>query len=185
MSKLRLPFFIITSTFLFLAFFYQSSLSTANMTASIKSSLDISFSQASGPGETPLKIKVVVRNPTSSTLTIFNWNSPLDSLAANTGVFRIFEGDNEVEGAVIRINRILPAGQDALTEIPAGGEAEVEHVLRPFNLGKGKYRVESKWNWMKVWESAKKDVTAEMMEGASGFGGSEGEQLERVVEVEI
>ncbi|KAI5814852.1 hypothetical protein BZA77DRAFT_93119 [Pyronema omphalodes] len=185
MSKLRLFFLIITSTFLFLAFFYQSSVSTASMTSVIKPSLDISFHQVSKPGETPLKIKVVVRNPTSSTFTIFNWNSPLDSLAANVGVFRIFDGDNEVEGAVIRINRVLPAGQDALTEIPAGGEAEVVHVLRPFNLEKGKYRVESKWNWMKLWESAKEDVTAEMMEGASGFGGSDGEQIERVVEVEV
>lgn len=128
--------------------------------------LEFTLSQSS---KSPPSVLVTLKNKSpSSTYTILKWNTPLDSHAANLGVFKFVneETGEEIKTDKLMLRRKMPIEQDQLQEIAPGTEHTTEisftQPWMPAAPAKLKVRVEG--SFAAVWEKAVSDVQESELE---------------------
>jgi hypothetical protein len=133
---------------------------------SVVSGLKVSVRQAS---KDPPKLIISVTNTNSVPVTVFIWDSPLDSLAVQLGhVSFIPEGEEPIDIPKIQVRRLMPPKEDAFVTIEPGQTEEREVLLRepvvPLDKLKGKkVAVVVKGEWKGVWVGRKEDLSLEAL----------------------
>ncbi|KAF2462094.1 hypothetical protein BDY21DRAFT_368225 [Lineolata rhizophorae] len=151
---------------------------------------DLEFSLAQSSAE-PTKLKVTLTNThASSTMTILDWNTPLDPLAPNLGVVHIVNSETgkEVEIPRIMVNRKMPPPRVDLVEL-APGQSETREILLEgprVSLEKGtRYEVNVSGNYMAVWASPSEQVGETELNQLSGGTAMSGQYESEKVAFEI
>jgi hypothetical protein len=128
--------------------------------------LEFTLKQSS---KSPPSVLVTLKNKSpSSTYTILKWNTPLDSHAANLGVFKFVDEETgeEIKTDKLMLRRKMPIEQDQLQEIAPGTEHTTEisftQPWMPEAPAKLKVRVEG--SFAAVWERAVGDVQESELE---------------------
>ncbi|KAI1173024.1 hypothetical protein F4777DRAFT_481303 [Nemania sp. FL0916] len=140
-----------------------------DMSDPVLSALKVSVQQTSS---SPPKLTIGVTNSHSSPVTVFTWDSPLDSLAVQLGLLSFTpEGeDKPVEIPTIQVRRLMPPGDDAYVTIEPGQTKEREVLLKkpivPLDQLQGKVKVVCQGRWRSVWAMKKEDISAEALESA-------------------
>lgn len=123
------------------------------------------------PAGDSLNLQVTVRNIVDHTITLLNWNSPLDPDAGMLGIFYITdtESGENTQGLTVNFARLLPPTADSLVEIPGGGTADNSVQIQGLDLVAGRaYEVEAKGKWKGVWDLPLSDVTGDILETMQG-----------------
>ncbi|KAA8903057.1 hypothetical protein FN846DRAFT_71658 [Sphaerosporella brunnea] len=109
---------------------------------------------------TPLSITARVHNHRFTPVTLLPWNTPLDPLAPQAGVFSVLDVDGvEVVPMWNRVGRQLP--QEAVTILP-GETREMVHQLGMWRLAKGAYVVKARWRWGEAEKDIEEAVAVEI-----------------------
>ncbi|KAI1340003.1 hypothetical protein F5Y15DRAFT_381094 [Xylariaceae sp. FL0016] len=142
-----------------------------DMSESIIPKLKIAVRQASS---SPPKLTISVTNTHSSPMTVLSWDSPLDPMALQLGLFEFKPAgsDEVIKTPKVMVRRKMPPGPDSLVTIQAGQTEEREVELRepivPLEKLRGKASVVCKGDWRSVWPVKGEDVSAESLE-SMGF----------------
>jgi hypothetical protein len=143
------------------------SMSTTDSTASQSvPGLEFTLSQKS---KNPPSVLVTLKNKSpSSTYTILKWNTPLDSHAANLGVFKFLDEKTgeEIKTDKLMLRRKMPIEQDQLQEIAPGTEhtTEVSFTQPWMPDAPAKLKVHVEGTFAAVWEKAVGDVQESELE---------------------
>ncbi|KAI0393225.1 hypothetical protein F5Y17DRAFT_433335 [Xylariaceae sp. FL0594] len=180
-SRSRLPIFAIFSVAIVFFLYLTTSPRTASPSARIDnemspaasdpivSALKVSVSQAS---QDPPKLTIGVTNTNpEQPVTVFIWDSPLDSIAVQLGLVSFTpEGQTEpVDIPTIQVRRLMPPKEDAFVTIEPGATEEREVLLRepvvPLDKlkGKGEVTVVVKGEWRGVWAGKKGDISLQTL----------------------
>jgi hypothetical protein len=139
----------------------------------------------------PPSLLVTLKNNNPDTpYTLLKWGTPLDSAALNTGVFKIVneESGEELEQAVLMINRKMPPPQEELITIAPGTQEELSVVFdKPWmpEQKPAKYKVKAEGDFKGVWNKYGDDVTEDELNAyiESPFSGKKYATNEVVMEV--
>jgi hypothetical protein len=139
----------------------------------------------------PPSLLVTLKNNNPDTpYTLLKWGTPLDSAALNTGVFKIVneESGEELEQAVLMINRKMPPPQEELITIAPGTQEELSVVFdKPWmpEQKPAKYKVKAEGDFKGVWNKYGDDVTEDELNSyiESPFSGKKYATNEVVMEV--
>ncbi|OJD30460.1 uncharacterized protein BKCO1_6000050 [Diplodia corticola] len=189
----------ITSYYYYTAICTPSPYTTSKMAAITTgdlSHLHVSVAQSS---TSPPTLTLTLKNThPSTTLTLLNWESPLDPLALQLGLISVYGGgsDEPLPLATIQVSRKLPPGRDQLVSLGPGESKSQDVVLRepvvPLKKVKeagGKtVKVACKGRWKAVWAPAEgaagvAEKALEKMEADEGAVSGEWEA--EAVEVEV
>ena len=113
-----------------------------------------------------LNLQVTVRNIADHTITLLNWDSPLDPQAGKLGIFYITDTETGeiTQGRTVSFSRMLPPTVESLVEIPSHEEVENLVQIQGLDLVPGRtYEVEAKGKWKGVWDLPLSDVTGDML----------------------
>ncbi|KAF2180964.1 hypothetical protein K469DRAFT_267757 [Zopfia rhizophila CBS 207.26] len=156
------------------------------------SGLEFKLSQIS---KSPPSLLVTLKNTHwKSTYTVLKWDTPLDPIAPQLGVFKMVDADTGEEIGIPRImvNRMLPPPRDALQEVAAGTEHAIEVVFdKPWMPEKkpAKYKIKVQGTFRAVWEKAASEISDVELEGFAGpvgkaitVGGFKSEEVVLTVE---
>ena len=116
----------------------------------------------------PCVVHVIVKNTNpdkdSGTLTVLNWNSPLDPKASLLGVFEVSDADTGkvINAPTLMINRKRPPPPDDLIELAAQQETTTQVTLTGVEFSAGQtYSIRAVGRWMAVWNAPKEDILAD------------------------
>ncbi|KAI1812704.1 hypothetical protein GGS20DRAFT_519918 [Poronia punctata] len=175
-SRTRI-FAIISFIGIFLYLFWTTTTTTITTNImsdqnAITSSLKVAVRQAS---QDPPKLIISVTNTHSDPVTVFTWNSPLDSLAVQLGLveFTPEDQENPIDIPTIQVRRLMPPKEDAFVTIEPGETEEKEILLREPVVPLGKIRgkktkVVCKGEWKGVWDKKKGDVELKVLRNGEG-----------------
>ena len=155
-------------------FWNQRSSSEAKMTSSEdpQPQLTVSLHQTS---ESTPGVIIKVTNDGNVPVTILKWESPLDPLALQLGLFILtpVEATKPLDLAVIKVSRQLPPDEASLVTIDPGESKENGVVFKesvvPVDQIKGKLAVICKGRWMSLWLGRRSELSAETI-GNLGAG---------------
>ncbi|EFR01829.1 hypothetical protein MGYG_04828 [Nannizzia gypsea CBS 118893] len=140
----------------------------------------------------PCELEVTVSNANSKNpATILTWNTPLDSLADQLGVFEV----RDTKGAVvpldfIQVRRMTPPPASDLVEIKPSGSVKVKVALNTLSTAElpagTKYTVKATGWWQAVWNLPKQEVVKTHLQEQSGaFSGDFNSNTVQVTKVRL
>lgn len=150
---------------------------------------DLHVSLRQSPQSSPPAIIAKVTNNGPKPVTILRWESPLDPLALQLGLFSITPADSSeaVELTTIKVSRKMPPGDESLISLAPGESSENELVLKelivPLDKLKGKKSsVKAKGHWNRVWLAPRDQLSQKEIEE---LGGAEGVAVSGVFETDV
>lgn len=173
---------LVTTIYLYQSGSYQQGLISLSGTAAAGSNLKmaenpllsnllISVRQTASD---PPTLGVTVKNNNSAPVTILTWDSPLDPLALTLGALSITPSGSStpLDIPLIKVNRKVPPGEDALVELGAGQTSkENQLVLKDVLVGDQvrEMKVEKasgkcKGTWRAVWPLGREELDKETIE---------------------
>lgn len=129
----------------------------------------VSATQAQTPLAVP--VKVSIKNPSGSPVTVLKWGTPLDTRAGVLGVFEVCDttSGKTLPVDTIKISRKLPASPEDLVEIPADETVDHTVYLPGMDLQEGhEYSVRAEGIWHAIWEKPLVDVTGTQLKDLTG-----------------
>lgn len=155
----------------------------------ILADLHVSLRQTS---KSPPTVSVKVTNNSPQAVTILTWQSPLDQLALQIGLFNITpEGaSGPLDLPVIKAQRKIPPNEESLVSLGPGESKENEVVLKevivPIEKIRGKKTtLELKSRWHTVWLKARSELTDEEIANLGDGGAAvSGEVEAKSIEIE-